>query len=469
METQMLARDLRVDPRTGLEIVDVPYDYRTEFADLEGSLLHWFSKVRKIGQKGGRERAQERIFMVTDASIYLCVMGGGITRCAPVKDIEECIISKDNDLSFRLPPPEQYDMMLITSGQPDQEAILNILRRLFQFHTGKQLRVRKSEPSLLKQQLQLKKPPGWQLKIEPIKTKQLLLRQLREQEEEQAAETSIINDEFERIRGKLEQELERQVRQRNEEFAQFKREYRTLSEAHNALVMQYDAISADVETYVRLLNEKDAELELFRAGEHPRIKELEHEVEKLRMQHGMMEQQERAEFRNAIDQRDQSVQHLHEVRTLQDRRLDELQQRERALEWDLKEKSEEIVTLQNGIRDRDFLLQQKDREIESKEQRAAEKEREVRYTKSLMREAFKRQVEELEQIRAQFQQYDEQIVAYLERAFSDDSLPGPLPPRPSFEMRGASSFAESLPPTFAGTAGPPRRSLVNPGGAVPLP
>eukprot|EP01065_Artemidia_motanka_P033092 TRINITY_DN40058_c0_g1_i1.p1 TRINITY_DN40058_c0_g1~~TRINITY_DN40058_c0_g1_i1.p1 ORF type:complete len:465 (+),score=205.63 TRINITY_DN40058_c0_g1_i1:44-1396(+) len=438
-----LGSELRVDPRTGLDIVDVPLEHRSDFADLEGSLLHWFSKVRKMS---ARDRAQERIFLVTDSCMYLCTTSGGTTRCAQVKDIEECLTTKENDLSFRLPPPDQYDIWLLTSGgQKERDALLDVLRRVYQFHTGGQLRVRALDTASLKSQLQLKKPPGWELKIEPIKTKKLLAQQLQDQHQDYQAENAIINQEFERIRGKLEQELERQVQQRNDEFSQFKSEYKTLSDAHNGLVMQYDAMAADVETYVRLLNEKDAELERFREGQHPRIKELEHELERARMQQGLSDQQERADFRSALEQRDLEVQHHADVRVMLERRVDEAEAKMRSAERDSAARAEDVALLQQALRERDALLQAKDRELEAKEQRAAEKDREVRYTKALMRDAFRRQVEELEQIRLQFAQYDEQIVAYLERVFGDDAPVPPLPVRPNFSIPAPSIPAPSDP------------------------
>ena len=48
----------------------------------------------------------------------------------------------------------------------------------------------------------------------------------------------------------------------------------------------------------------------------------------------------------------------------------------------------------------------------------AEKEREIKHLKGLVKETTFRHVQELESIRAQFQRYDDQIVEYLEKVFS---------------------------------------------------
>eukprot|EP01006_Ploeotia_vitrea_P045878 TRINITY_DN66974_c6_g2_i1.p1 TRINITY_DN66974_c6_g2~~TRINITY_DN66974_c6_g2_i1.p1 ORF type:complete len:832 (+),score=125.90 TRINITY_DN66974_c6_g2_i1:130-2625(+) len=59
------------------------------------------------------------------------------------------------------------------------------------------------------------------------------------------------------------------------------------------------------------------------------------------------------------------------------------------------------------------------------------KDKQLSQTKGVLREAFKRQVEELETIRKQFQQYDDQIVSYLERVFNTSNPNGGTPPPPT--------------------------------------
>eukprot|EP01063_Lacrimia_lanifica_P016006 TRINITY_DN22635_c0_g1_i1.p1 TRINITY_DN22635_c0_g1~~TRINITY_DN22635_c0_g1_i1.p1 ORF type:complete len:630 (+),score=234.10 TRINITY_DN22635_c0_g1_i1:61-1890(+) len=53
----------------------------------------------------------------------------------------------------------------------------------------------------------------------------------------------------------------------------------------------------------------------------------------------------------------------------------------------------------------------------------AGKDRELQRCKSVLRDAFKRQVQELAGIRQQFQLYDENIVAYLEKVFAGNAYP----------------------------------------------
>eukprot|EP01061_Rhynchopus_euleeides_P016574 TRINITY_DN27894_c0_g1_i1.p1 TRINITY_DN27894_c0_g1~~TRINITY_DN27894_c0_g1_i1.p1 ORF type:complete len:623 (+),score=201.44 TRINITY_DN27894_c0_g1_i1:59-1870(+) len=54
---------------------------------------------------------------------------------------------------------------------------------------------------------------------------------------------------------------------------------------------------------------------------------------------------------------------------------------------------------------------------------SATRDRELRHAKNVLREAFRRQVEELSGVRTQFQLYDEYIVDYLEKVFSGNAFP----------------------------------------------
>merc|ERR1719197_775410 len=96
------------DPRTELEIVDVPPEYGKYFAELQGSVIHWFGAVDKYNRMW---RPQPRIAILSDQNIYLCRPDGGITRCLPMKLIQELILSEQTAIGFRVGPPE-YDMLL---------------------------------------------------------------------------------------------------------------------------------------------------------------------------------------------------------------------------------------------------------------------------------------------------------------------------------------------------------------------
>eukprot|EP00755_Sulcionema_specki_P012118 Sspe_Gene.50566::Locus_28141_Transcript_3_3_Confidence_0.500_Length_2094::g.50566::m.50566 len=347
--------DIRVDPRTGLAIIDVPHEYRSDFSELEGSLIHYFSKVKRIGS---RDKAQDRIMVISDSCIYLFLLTGlTTTRCIPIQDIQEVLYSRDNDIGFRLPETEQYDCMCLLSTNQERDTVLEIVRKIYTFFTGEALPVRRVDVSVIKQSLQLKMPKGWQVKLEPIQTKKLLAQQLQAQQQEDDSEQRILNEEFERIKGKLRSELELQVQQRNEEFAQFKREYQSLQEAHNNLVVQYDAMAQDVETYVKLLNEKDAELERYRSGDHPRFKELEHELEKVMYKKDLEEHKQRVTLQQQVESRDEQLRHKDELLRMKDQQYYSLQMSEQHLMEQVRQKDEEIVALEQALRDRDVLLQ----------------------------------------------------------------------------------------------------------------
>lgn len=51
------------------------------------------------------------------------------------------------------------------------------------------------------------------------------------------------------------------------------------------------------------------------------------------------------------------------------------------------------------------------------------KDRTLRHQRNVMHDAFRRQVHELHRVRRQFQEYDRQIVNYLEKVFSTNAFP----------------------------------------------
>eukprot|EP01061_Rhynchopus_euleeides_P019222 TRINITY_DN3162_c0_g1_i1.p2 TRINITY_DN3162_c0_g1~~TRINITY_DN3162_c0_g1_i1.p2 ORF type:complete len:231 (+),score=76.56 TRINITY_DN3162_c0_g1_i1:391-1083(+) len=177
------AERLRQDPRTNLEIVDVPAEHRGEFQDLEGALMHWFSKILVVSlrSKSGKERTNERFLLVTDCCVYVLESGGIVTRCHHIKTLKEVMTSRDNDLGLRFPDgPDRYDLMLIFNTSTERDRFIVVLEKIYQFFTDRPLNLKQVE--ILRDGLQLRKPDGWLLKIEPLIPKKLFLQQMEEQE-----------------------------------------------------------------------------------------------------------------------------------------------------------------------------------------------------------------------------------------------------------------------------------------------
>eukprot|EP00754_Rhynchopus_humris_P006464 Rhum_TRINITY_DN13111_c1_g1::Rhum_TRINITY_DN13111_c1_g1_i1::g.57378::m.57378 len=324
------AAELRIDPRTGIELVDVPPEHRAGFEELEGKLMYWFSKILVVSLRTstGKERVTERYLLVTDSCVFVLEEGRYINRCYRIKDIKELITSRENDLGLQMPDgPQRFDLMLCFPGPSDRDAVLAIIKKAYHYEQDRALPVRQVD--VMKEALTLKKPENWRLETEQIIPKKLLLQRLSEQKHEYTQEQQVINEEFERLKGKLQEGFDRQIQHRNEEYAQFKRDYQHLQDAHNNLVVQYDSMAQDVETYVRMLNEKDEEIARYTSGDHPALIRMEHEVEKLRLRQELEEQKVKGETHSELGLKDRELAHLrerlHEKEEAEERLRDEVQ------------------------------------------------------------------------------------------------------------------------------------------------
>ena len=68
-------------------------------------------------------------------------------------------------------------------------------------------------------------------------------------------------------------------------------------------------------------------------------------------------------------------------------------------------------------------LQELEATLQELEREHATRDRELRHARTVMKDAFRRQVDELTAVREQFQQYDEYIVDYLEKVFASNAFP----------------------------------------------
>eukprot|EP01061_Rhynchopus_euleeides_P019223 TRINITY_DN3162_c0_g1_i2.p1 TRINITY_DN3162_c0_g1~~TRINITY_DN3162_c0_g1_i2.p1 ORF type:complete len:450 (+),score=137.86 TRINITY_DN3162_c0_g1_i2:407-1756(+) len=379
------------------------------------------------------EVTDERFLLVKDSCVYVLESGGIVTRCHHIKTLKEVMTSRDNDLGLRFPDgPDRYDLMLIFNTSTERDRFIVVLEKIYQFFTDRPLNLKQVE--ILRDGLQLRKPDGWLLKIEPLIPKKLFLQQMEAQKQDYTEEQNVINEEFERVRHKLQQDLDRQIQRRNEEFAQFKREYQALQDAHNNLVLQYDSMAQDVETYVRMLDEKDEEIQQYRGGNHPSLVRMQHEVEKMKLRQEIDDERQKGDSSKQIADRDREIAFLKETLRQKDDDADRLHS-------DLRRREEELASADAAIAERDRLLAAKQAEVNDRDTRLSEKERELRYTKSLMREAFRRQVEELDTIRSQFQDYDTQMVSFIQRLPVSSDAPYPQSP-----ARGSRARSRSPPP-----------------------
>ena len=128
---------LKVHPGTGLDLIDIPAEYESEFpASMQGSIMHWFSNVKSVTKK---DTGRNRFLLITDNSIFILKTGGVTDRSNPVAELREVLTSRDNDIGIRFQDsPTRYDIMVITTAH-ERDKILAILKKLYTFHVGSSL------------------------------------------------------------------------------------------------------------------------------------------------------------------------------------------------------------------------------------------------------------------------------------------------------------------------------------------
>eukprot|EP00759_Apiculatamorpha_spiralis_P035486 PhF_6_TR36204/c0_g1_i1/m.52811 len=424
--------DIRYDPRTQLEIVNVSEDYIKHFQEIQGTLIHWFGTVDKVNRHWKQQR---RVCIISDCCIYMCMMNGGITRCVPIQTIQEIILSPSSTLGIKVLAPD-YDMMFAVLSTKERETVLNILQKLYWALTGQEIRVRSMRTEAgekMEDILNLKKPKEWTLKIEPLKTKKSLVKLLEEKQQREARDKAIVHEEFDRIKRGLRQELETY---RNEE---------------------YDRVVAQVQQYVRLLTEKDEHIERLKA----QIRSLEkaptscRNCDALRRALESTPLEDKKKIRaleTEVTQQNHVIEHFkiaemhRKIGTKADYDDVTAETQIVALRQELdvtykKLRDLQRLVVQSPYPTEDMRLQAEtnvptasfinpgtvrsapindDVKLENDKLRVvlAEKEKELQHLHGIMRESYRRQLEELSSIRQQFQQYDDQIVNYLEKVFS---------------------------------------------------
>lgn len=436
-----MAGELKADPRTGLEIIDVPPQHAKYFSDLKGSLIHWFGVVEKYNRLW---KPQKRVAVLSDQCIYLCRLDGGITRCMHMQAIQELILGEGTAIGFRVGPPD-YDMLLTVDSVQDRESVVHIVSKVFWSLIGHDIVIRRlsgDSGEAMHQNLNLTKPKDWVLKIEPLKSTKALSKLLLEKQKKEDEDKRVVQEEFERIKGGLRAELQR---------------YRS---------EEYDLMVDQLSQYVKALEERDAEIahlketsvslddpEVWRKC--PNCAQLRRVLES----HPNDDKQKVLRLEREIESQRHIVEHLQAAIQHRSGAASKLLNENASESNQIAVLNQELATaqrknkeLQQLVLDSPFLTsdvkQKADRLIATNADQSvsidrtggtgskevidviAEKDREIRHLKSVLRDASFRQVQELESIRAQFHKYDTQIIEYLEKVFAGQIRPSGLPSNP---------------------------------------
>eukprot|EP01062_Namystynia_karyoxenos_P062578 TRINITY_DN55481_c0_g1_i1.p1 TRINITY_DN55481_c0_g1~~TRINITY_DN55481_c0_g1_i1.p1 ORF type:complete len:654 (+),score=201.08 TRINITY_DN55481_c0_g1_i1:85-1962(+) len=473
----MAAAELTVDPRTGLRLAEIPKEYKKNFADLEGSIIHWFGEVQKVNRKFA---AQPRVLIITDQCLYMCTKEGDITRCVQVKDIPEMIVDPELDTHVALvvkpvdekgvPIPE-YDMLFSVHSKVDYDDICSILDKVSVHQRGQPIPRRVLRGSKLSDPnvVNLQKPTNWRLLWVPVHSKSMLLEKgagggpgaadaARAGDGAQGVlpgGTFSFGDQAGyRTAGEEDWELVQQ------EFDRVKQSLK--DDIVNFETEGYEHLARDVDMYTEMLDDREREIARLRQQlrtihddpdvwrQCPRCRERE-------LGGGSSEADARSI--NALERKLEDYEHLIDhlqlsranaqgARAQDDVAFSESTQMIR-VRRELEEASAKVQELRrvivespasypsaesrrdgiarSGMAPSRLTPQQAEARlrlrIEDLDRASAERDRELRQARELMREALRRQVEELERLRGEFQQYDKQIVRYLEDVFAGRTYP----------------------------------------------
>src|SRR3989338_5003999 len=118
--------ELTADPRTDLDIIDVPQDYMKYFPELKGAVIHWMGALLKFDK---RWSSQTRIGILSDQCVYICRPDGGIVRCLNIRFVQELIITEQMAIGFKVGAPER-DLLIVPLKSEDRDMIITIVGKV---------------------------------------------------------------------------------------------------------------------------------------------------------------------------------------------------------------------------------------------------------------------------------------------------------------------------------------------------
>jgi hypothetical protein len=236
---------MSVDPRTMLPLATVPPRLLPAFASVQGCLLHWIGPARKVALT---LKEAEKVCIVGDAALYICDFDATIRRCIVFAELRDLITRADDDaVGFRMTAKAEYDIVL-RFGMNDVGYVVNAIKRIYWAHMSRELPVMDlgaADP--IHPHVNLTKPPGWTMKMEPLRPRRYLEKLIADQDVAFHRHVEEVHDEFVRIKNELQHALE------------------------SCRNQQYDRMVQQCASYVQKLANKDAYVQLLR-GEMARAR-----------------------------------------------------------------------------------------------------------------------------------------------------------------------------------------------------
>ncbi|KAJ9446993.1 Replication factor A 51 kDa subunit [Diplonema papillatum] len=397
-------------------------------SSLDGTVMFYFGGVRAIVRQSEEEM---RLIIVARKCIYSCIVQVEevvVVDCHQINSIQERLEIPDADHVIALKYDSSLNSDLAFAMEPEQVGHLTaILDRLYSFHTG-EAKIPWRTGSLA--MLNHKKPPGWNLNERSEKMEKLV-----DVEAEEQRMGMMVAEEFERVKADLKKEM-----------AGFG-------------VPQLEQISRDVDMYMEMLDDRDREIERLRTlrdtiFEDPRVwddcpncaNREQQGAGKIAAQSLHSLERQIADCEHLLDHLQHSRSNAQKVGGRNMHRFSESTQIMR-LRQQLADTDDKVAELRDIIVESrgcypsnearsDALTRvgqirqnpdERERELGQQandfERSLAEKDKELRLTKSIMRESFEKQVEELNRLKAGFEMYDKEIVEYLQRVFAGAAYP----------------------------------------------
>eukprot|EP00756_Hemistasia_phaeocysticola_P040508 Hpha_TRINITY_DN16867_c1_g3::TRINITY_DN16867_c1_g3_i1::g.149125::m.149125 len=473
--------EITTDPTTGLRLIDVPPEHKVKFRDLEGSVLHYFGPVTKLNRKF---KEQPRLLIIGYSCLYMCTADGDITRCVEIKDISEVKIDSKypRHVALAVEPPD-YDLLFQMPNAQEYANVTGIMDKIRIAQTDAPIPRRELHGSSLTDAgvMNLAKPPSWRLHWVPTTSKAKLAASVAggglrgppglPEEEQESENRALVYEEFQRVKETLKDEVQ------------------------HVGAEQYESLAKEVELAMEMLDDRDRELarlrsqmrtfhddpEIWRLCPNCRDREMrgteevnereihalerkledcEHLIDHLQLsranavgpraqqeQRGYSESTQLIRLRREFDEAAGRVQELRRVIVESPASYPSAESRREGIA------RSGMPPNKVSVREAEARLR---RRVDTLDQAGAEKDRELRQAKDLMKESLRRQVQELDRLRAEFDQYDTQVVGYLEDVFAGRCWPpGAAPgqtPRELATVTAAAARSVAVPPVVQQSA-----------------
>eukprot|EP01064_Diplonema_japonicum_P015077 TRINITY_DN22844_c0_g1_i1.p1 TRINITY_DN22844_c0_g1~~TRINITY_DN22844_c0_g1_i1.p1 ORF type:complete len:524 (+),score=115.30 TRINITY_DN22844_c0_g1_i1:52-1623(+) len=425
-----------VDPTTGLECIDIPDEFEAAYGALRNPVIHWIGHVKQFTNKW---LESDSVMIISHSCIYMGQMSGGLTGGLLVSDIKQLIVDETHPTYVAImvdtATVNDCDLVVDVLSADERKKIYFILDTIRKAKTGRP--IEKSslvQDRLLQDVLNLVKPAGYKQVTERFKSRAQMQRQ-----DEAAAEMNnrraqhLVVEEFERMKKELRYEL-----------ASYGAE-------------EFEEISKTVDMYIEMIDDRDREIDRLRnlrdtVYENPHVWDgCPNCLDRNRNNTGKVTTKTVNSLERQIADAEHLLDHLQHARqaTSSGKRTAQFSESTQIIQLRQQkhEVNEKIQQLRNVIIEspgmypsnearRDALTRvgpvpkdaserekQLARHAYDLDRTLAEKDKELRMTKSVMRESFQRQVEELERLKKGFESYDHEIVSYLEKIFSGRTYP----------------------------------------------